>query len=69
VGLCNVAGGCVRKKVRKRTRFDNAGELDPYESTIKFHILAASPTAVDTGLQAGPSNINMELLTLPNVLL
>lgn len=29
VGLCNVAEGCVRKKVGKRWRLDRAGELDP----------------------------------------
>ncbi len=29
VGLCNVAEGCVRKKVGKRWRLESAGELDP----------------------------------------
>jgi len=29
VGLCNVADGCVRKKVGNLSRLDNAGELEP----------------------------------------
>ena len=32
VGLCSVADGCVRKNVGKRSLFDKAGELDPYDN-------------------------------------
>ena len=43
-----VADGCVRKNVGNLSRLERAGEDEPYPTTIRLYIFAASATVEQT---------------------